>query len=469
MGAQNSAVLVMSACAMLVGPARGQTDLLWLEQFGSEEHDTAKALAADGLGGVFAASRTSAPPGGQGSWDVLLSHTDMTGRLTWQYTFGSDLDDEPTTMIPDGMGGFFLCGRTEGSLARPNPWGWDAFIGRYDSSGKQLWLEQFGTDHYDLPYGLAPNGLGGVFVAGRTAGDLGGPSAGGYDIFLASFDGNGTQLWIAQFGTDDRDESVALVPDGEAGVFLGGHPRGDMGKPNTFRYDVFIARCDPEGAIVWSTQFGDDEEDDEATGLVADRAGGVFLAGRTEGDLSSPNAGGWDGFVARCSGDGHVYWIDQFGTGEADEVLALLPHASGGVYAAGYTNGSLWGAGAGERDAFLMLYDAGGVPSRTTQFGTEEDDLVAALAPDLLGGGFLGGYSTGDLWGPNAGQGDVLIARFGVFCVPDFTFDGVLDLFDFLEFTNEFNSGKNRADCAGDGLFDLFDFLCFVNAFNAGC
>ena len=54
-------------------------------------------------------------------------------------------------------------------------------------------------------------------------------------------------------------------------------------------------------------------------------------------------------------------------------------------------------------------------------------------------------------------------------CYPDFTGDGVLDLFDFLAFVNAFNGGNPAADCDGNGGLDLFDFLCFNNGFNSGC
>jgi hypothetical protein len=54
-------------------------------------------------------------------------------------------------------------------------------------------------------------------------------------------------------------------------------------------------------------------------------------------------------------------------------------------------------------------------------------------------------------------------------CYPDFTGDGLLDLFDFLAYVNSFNDGDGQADCTGEGTLDLFDFLCFVNAFNGGC
>jgi hypothetical protein len=54
-------------------------------------------------------------------------------------------------------------------------------------------------------------------------------------------------------------------------------------------------------------------------------------------------------------------------------------------------------------------------------------------------------------------------------CYADLNGDSVLDLFDFLEFTNLFNAGDDVADCNGDAAFDLFDFLCYTNEFNGGC
>jgi hypothetical protein len=54
-------------------------------------------------------------------------------------------------------------------------------------------------------------------------------------------------------------------------------------------------------------------------------------------------------------------------------------------------------------------------------------------------------------------------------CEADLTGDCTLDLFDFLEFVNLFNSADPKADCDTSGALDLFDFLCYTNEFNAGC
>jgi len=56
-----------------------------------------------------------------------------------------------------------------------------------------------------------------------------------------------------------------------------------------------------------------------------------------------------------------------------------------------------------------------------------------------------------------------------VVCAADRDADGVLTVFDFLVFQNQFDRGDLRADLDGDGELTIFDFLVFQNRFAAGC
>ncbi|MEO1277536.1 MAG: GC-type dockerin domain-anchored protein [Planctomycetota bacterium] len=54
-------------------------------------------------------------------------------------------------------------------------------------------------------------------------------------------------------------------------------------------------------------------------------------------------------------------------------------------------------------------------------------------------------------------------------CEADIDGNGVLTVFDFLEFQNRFVTGDARADFDASGALDLFDFLAFQDAFTTGC
>lgn len=56
-----------------------------------------------------------------------------------------------------------------------------------------------------------------------------------------------------------------------------------------------------------------------------------------------------------------------------------------------------------------------------------------------------------------------------VTCNADFNSDGVIDLFDYLDFVDVFSSGIPDSDYNADGVVDLFDYLDYVDQFAAGC
>ncbi len=57
----------------------------------------------------------------------------------------------------------------------------------------------------------------------------------------------------------------------------------------------------------------------------------------------------------------------------------------------------------------------------------------------------------------------------GPTCRVDLDGDGELTIFDFLQFSNLFDSGDLSVDFDGDGELTIFDFLTFSNEFDAGC
>ena len=170
-------------------------------------------------------------------------------------------------------------------------------------------------------------------------------------------------------------------------------------------------------------------------------------------------------------------WITQFGTSSLDYVQALAPDGAGGVMVAGSTNGDLGGPNAGGSDAFVARYDGTGSQLWLRQIGTEREDFAYGLALGEAGTVFIAGSTEGSLGGTRLGFSDVFLARYitGA-CYPDCDLStgvGIFALFDFLCWQNSFVLGEPYAcDCdtsTGPLVCDVFDFLCFQNAFVGGC
>src|SRR5690349_8574679 len=211
---------VLAAAAI---PAVAQSQI-WIRQFGTSSYDSSFAVASDGQGGTYVGGRTTGNLGGQnaGIDDAWLALYDGNGNQTWLRQFGTSGQEAISACTPDGAGGVFVGGFTSGSLGAPNAGDLDAWFARYDSLGNRTWIRQLGTPMPDRVNICAPDGSGGVYVGGRTAGDLGGPGAGGDDAWLARYDAVGNQMWIRQFGSIGADYLFASAADGTGGTFVGG-------------------------------------------------------------------------------------------------------------------------------------------------------------------------------------------------------------------------------------------------------
>ncbi|MCH7793204.1 MAG: hypothetical protein IID31_13110 [Planctomycetes bacterium] len=464
------ATLAAASCVLGITSQAHAQEQLWIRQFGTTGNDEAFALAADGAGGVMVAGRTEGNLGGlnltPGTTDVFLARYDNAGDQLWILQFGTDYQDEALALSPDGAGGVMVAGRTVGGLGGPRMGGWDAFLARYDGAGNQQWIRQFGSTSSDFVSALAPDGAGGVIVAGETTGNLGGRNAGLEDAFLARYTGAGRQLWIRQFGTSTRDEASAIAPDGAGGVMVAGFTRGSLtGEPFRGGFsDAFLASYDGAGNQRWIRQFGT-SADDVVNALAPDGNAGVFVGGWMGGNPNGPFGGGTgDVFLARYDGAGNRLWMTKVGTSRSQGLRALAADGAGGVIIVGSASGSL-------RPILLGRYDGAGNLLWIRQFGTSTSDLAPALARDGTGGVMVAGWTAGNLGGRNSGENDAFIAQFTEEpCYADCDQSGVLDIFDFLCFQNSFVSAESYAcDCDPDPVCDMADFLCFQNAFMGGC
>lgn len=253
--------------------------------------------------------------------------------------------------------------------------------------------------------------------SGTTSGAFEGQTkAGGLDAFVAKYDTNGNKVWVRQLGTAGTDSSSGVAADPAGNVYVAGDTTGALdGQTSAGAADLFIAKYDANGNKQWTRQLGTNL-DDAAQALTADAAGNLYVAGRTNGAIDGQaSAGGYDGFVTKYDVAGKKLWTRQFGAagGTDDGANATTSDAAGNVYVAGATFGPLDGqTSAGSTDFYVTKYDPYGSRSWTRVLGTFATDQARSISSDPAGNVYVAGDTDGSLDGkPNAGSTDLFIVK----------------------------------------------------------
>ena len=236
----------------------------------------------------------------------------------------------------------------------------------------------------DVIFALALASNGEVLVAGRTSssdlpGTVGGAQVahgGGHDGFVARLSGNLQTLVRSSYlggGGSDRIRALALAGNGDvlvAGYTTSTDLPGTVGGAqvaNAGGRDGFVARLSGNlQALVQSSYLGG-SDGEEVNALALASNGEVLVAGTTAssnlpgttGGAQAAKADGYDGFVARLSGNLQTLVQSSYlGGGSYDEINALALASNGAVLVAGHTESSnLPGRTGGAQTAIAGDYD----------------------------------------------------------------------------------------------------------------
>ena len=130
-------------------------------------------------------------------------------------------------MAVDSSDNVYIGGYTCGNLTRvPNAGSYDIWLAKYDSSGTQQWIVQFGSSSYEELNAMAVDSSDNVYIGGQTYGALTGSNAGSNDIWYAQYNSSGTQQWIMQFGTSSSDSLSAMAVDSNDDLLIVGDTQG---------------------------------------------------------------------------------------------------------------------------------------------------------------------------------------------------------------------------------------------------
>jgi Ca2+-binding RTX toxin-like protein len=375
----------------------------------------------------------------------ILANPDVTLNLTdsyFQYVgkipppeplqqkmkqLGTVAKDNGYDTAVDSWGNLYVTGSTDGSLGGPNQGSYDAWVAKYDSSGNQLWVKQFGTANFDDTFGVTTDRDGNFYLVGGTQGDLFAPKTSqGADTWIAKYDANGNPFWTKQFGSapDILVGSRDIKVDPQGNVFISGLTVKDNTRPDLFQFpvqdDAWVAKFDSNGNQQWWTELGGPAFD-ETYSVAVDKDGNSYTAGWTYG-LTGPTVGLYDAWLTKFDPQGQIVWTQQFGTTGYEFPWAVETDSQGNIYLTGITTGLFPGSQGGNvegnitgsSDIFVAKYLPNGTQSWVRQFGSNEDDgqLLAGMAIDSQDRIFLTGYTNRNLGSANAGSYDALVTSY---------------------------------------------------------
>lgn len=295
----------------------------WIRQFGTADINLSFDINVDDDSNVYLSGLTVKPAPGLATTDAWTTKYDSNGNRQWFSEFGSSDFDDCYGVAVGGNGNVYASGFTIGNLGGQNAGLYDAWVSKHDNSGNLQWVRQFGTENYEFSWDVAADSQGNSYSTGWTLGNLGGQNAGSYDAFLAKYDNSGNQVWIEQFGTRGDDEAFGVeVLDGN--IFVTGYTDNNLEGRNAGDFDAWVAKYDSNGNRNWIQQFGTPDSD-QALGVTADNAGNLYVTGTTEGSFGGTNAGSVDSWVAKLNATSGTL-LDFSGSGTSGSVIDGTPN-----------------------------------------------------------------------------------------------------------------------------------------------
>jgi len=269
------------------------------------------------------AKRAHGWAGGKGRGITTLSDDSVVviGTFKDSTTFGEGEANE-TVLVSDGL--------------------MDIFVARYNPDGSLAWAKRAGGTSNDDGFGIAALSDFSTVTTGivRDSAIFGEGEANetilvsdGYaDIFFACYNPDGTLAWAKRAGgtSDDRGRGITSLSDDSVVVTgpFGGSAIFGEGEANETvlvshgLIDIFVARYNPDGTLVWVKQAAGTDSDlgdgitplsDDSTVVTGYYTGSTTFGMGEANETVLNSAGDKDIFVARYYLDGTLGWAKSAG------------------------------------------------------------------------------------------------------------------------------------------------------------
>ncbi len=243
--------------------------------------------------------------------------------------------------------------------------------------------------------------------------------------------------WVRGAGSGSDQEASAVTADLSGNVYVTGYIKGANNNFSSILLssvgndDIFIAKYDQDGNILWAKAAGG-SGNDKGNSIAVDNSGNVYVCGRIDDNATffgSPNITvsgvGSDIFIAKFNSSGNVLWVKRQNSTSDGVAYAICTNGTEvfvtGQFAATLNFGLLPAlTSSGGYDAFIASVDcSNGAENWAIKGGSSSDDNGTGIAVDASGvyvtGGFESTLTFQNMAGTltNSGNFDVFVVKYG--------------------------------------------------------
>lgn len=248
------------------------------------------------------------------------------------------------------------------------------------------------------------------FMDGAGDGDFSSCSvttAHGQNGFLVKYTSAGVQVWGFDVGHGDAAitaidvdafDNVVIAGwfEGSTGNHFEGTSGGASSLTSTGGKDVFIAKYNPSGVMIWLHQ-GTSSGDDYIHDIEVDQNNDIYIAGSSFGTFNYngnniTSYGGSEAYALKISASGSFIWMNSAGTNQEDQFTSVTIFG-GNAYFGGYFKGagtgklgsltSLSNISSGTSEMMIAQYNkTSGADVNAVTFGGVDEDVIHGLSND---------------------------------------------------------------------------------------